>query len=194
MNASVIVDIFKRYPLALGCGLIALISLVLLFLRGGIGEELAAKESELSSRLRVIERNEAQSTNLDQEVEQLGVIVEKIDTRLFERDERAVNINFFYGFEDKVDVLISNISQSSEPDQIYRKGGPRALKLYSTVVFNLSVKGKFEDILLFCYELTRADSLIRVADLEISGGGREEESGLLTGRLRVLVFAEQVQD
>jgi Tfp pilus assembly protein PilO len=194
MNASVIVDVLKRYPLALGCGLIALISLVLLFLRGGIGDELAAKESELSSRLRVIERNAAQSTNLDQEVEQLEKIVEKIDTGLFERDERAVNINFFYDFEDKVDVLISNISQTAEPDEIYRKGGPRALKLYSTLVFNLSVRGRFEDILLFCYEFTRADASIRVADLEISGGGREAESGLLTARLRVLVLAEQVED
>jgi hypothetical protein len=191
MNLSKILDEVKSRPLAVVCGVLALVFALLIFFRGGIGDELAQQEMELTKRLGTIDRNAKASVNLKEEVEQLGGMVEQVETHLFDRDERAVNINFFYGFEDLVDVVISNLSQRLEPDQIYRSGGPRELKLHSTLVFNLSVEGSFENILLFCYELYRADPHIRVADLNVGAGSREAESGTLTATLRVIVLSEK---
>jgi hypothetical protein len=192
MNAAKILDELKSRPLAVVCAVLALVFGLLIFFRGGIGEELAQQEIELTKRLRTIERNAKAAVDLQEQLEQLSGMVEQVDSGLFNRDERAVNINFFYGFEDLVDVVISSISQAPEPDAIYRSGGARELKLHSTLVFNLSVRGSFEDILLFCYELYRADPHIRVADLSVSGErGQAAESGLLNASLRVIVLSEK---
>jgi len=158
----------KDYPLAVICAAIILICAVALFLRGGANMELSAKEADLNSRIRTIDQNAKNAKDLSAEVEEAKLLVEQIKLRLFNREQRAVNINFFYGLEDRLDVRISNIGQMPSEDPIYAKGGPRAFKLHSTIGYNISLNGQFDEILAFLYELYRVDPLIRVADFQLA--------------------------
>lgn len=191
MSSSVIIDKLKQYPLALACVVLLLLFAVVTFLRGGVTSELSAKEAELDARIRAIEVNVKNSKNLKQDTEKLNAMVDEIDSLLFRRDERAVNINFFYGLEDEAGVVISNISQLAQPDPIYAGGGTRGLKLHSTLVFNINLSGSYSDILRFLHEVHRADPLIRVADFQVVRGGDRKEADGVGARLRLLVLTKK---
>ena len=182
----------KDYPIAVLCVLIIAVCSMLIILRGGAAEELSAKEADLNSRIRMIDRNAKNAKNLDQHVETIERLVEQIEARLFDRDQRAVNINFFYALEDRLNVRISDISQMPAEDPLYAAGGARELKLHSTIGYNISLSGSFQDMLRFLYELRRVDPMIRLADFQIEkGNGRDRNGDSLDARLRLLVLAEK---
>lgn len=191
-SGNKLVHALKDYPLAVLCVIVIIICAVVIVLRGGVALELSAKEADLNSRIRAIDQNVKNAKNLKEEVEEVKLLVEQVEARLFKREQRAVNVNFFYGLEDRLDVRISNIGQMPLADPIYTKGGPRELKLHSTISYNISLKGQFNEILIFLYELYRVDPLIRVADFQIAEANRKDgSSGVLEARLRLLVLAEK---
>lgn len=191
MNISIITDKLKQYPIAVICAVLLAALGAVIFLRGDVTSDLSVEESDLNSRIRTIEENIKNSNNLKQDTEDLSVIVEKINALLFDRYERAINISFFYEFEDKAGVVISNITQLPQPDPIYSDGGSRKLSLHSTLVFNINLSGSFADILKFLHEVDRVEPLIRVADFQISRGGNKVGGQSVDARLRVLVMAKK---
>jgi len=191
MKVSNITDKLKQYPLAVICTVLILLGVLVIFLRGGVSSDLSIKESDLTSRIRTIDQNIKNSSDLEQDAEELEVIVERMNSLLFNRYERAINISFFYEFEDKAGVVISNISQLPQPDPIYAEGGPRKLDLHSTLVYNITLSGSFPNVLKFLYEVDRADPIIRVADFQVSRSGNEIGGENVDARLRLLVMAEK---
>ena len=191
MNFSVIIDKLRQYPVAVICAVILLLLVFIVFLRGSVTSDLSVQESDLNSRIRTISENIKNAKGLKQDTEKLDAMVEQIDLSLFNRYERAININFFYGLEDMAGVVISNIGQLSESDAIYAKGGARKLELYSTLVYNINVSGSFSNILKFLYELDRVDPLIRVAEFNVSREGGVLGGANVDARLRVLVLAKK---
>lgn len=190
MNASFIIDKIKAFPIAVASAVIFLFLVIGIFMRSGVADELSIQESELNSRLRVIDKNIKSSKDIEQNTEDLKLIVEEMDSMLLNRFERAVNISFFYEFEELANVVISDISQLSQADPIYDKDGPRPLKLHSTLVFNISLSGSFDNILKFCYEIQRADALIRIADFQVSRSKNELGGSDMEAQFRILAMAE----
>ncbi len=191
MNTTAIIEKLKQYPVACGSGLILVVLLLLVVLRGGLAAELTMKEAELNSRIRTIEENIKNASNLGEDVAALNALIEDIDSRLFNRQERAININFFYGLEDKAGVVISGISQLPQPDPIYADGGVRKLDLHSTLVYTINLRGSYTSVLRLLHELERADPLMRVADFQISSESSEVGGANIEARLRVLVLARK---
>lgn len=192
MKPKDILDRLKRYPIAVICAIIVVVCIVALVLRGGVLDELSAKENELNARLRVIETNAENAKDLAADVEQVESQVAEIEARLFRRDERAINTNFFYAFEDRVDLLISSVSQLAIEDAALGEGGPNALKLHSVIPYDIVVQGSFQEIVKLLYEFHAHDAFIRVSDLQISSGERTG-AGELSARMRVLVLAEKTE-
>lgn len=190
MSANSIVNSLKGYPLAVFCAIVLIISAAVIFLRGDVLSQLETTESELNARIRTIEQNIINSNGLEAEVEQLEADVASIDERLFDRSQSAVNANFFYGFENKVDVLITGVNQLQVDDAILSTGGPNELKLYTALVYEIGCEGGFSQILDFLFQLHAANPLIRVADFQVSEGGKGAP-GALTAKLRVLVLARK---
>ena len=186
MSLSVIKDQLKRYPLAVVCFALLLVFVVLIFLRGGVLPELSIRETDLNAEIRTIEQNSKSSTGLKPQLEELDSRVEEIQSRLFNRDDRAININFFYALEDRVGVVIANVNQDSSPDPVFSKGGKRELKLHSTLVYNIGLSGSFESIVKFFYEIHQVAPHARIADFQVRSGNEE---GVLDANLRILVMA-----
>lgn len=191
MNFSVIIEKIKLYPVAVGCGAVLILFIAVLFTRSSVISELTVQEADLNSRLRTIEENIKNSKNLKEDKETIDAMVNQIGALLFNRYERAININFFYGLENEAGVVISNIAQLPDPDSIYADKGSRKLELYSTLVYNINVSGSFSGILRFLYELDRVDPIIRVADFYVSREKEELGGARVDARLRVLVLAKK---
>lgn len=182
----------KAYPLAVLSVLVFLICSAAILLRAGAVADLSVHEADLNLRIRTIDQNVRNANNLDKDFEEIKRLVDQIEARLFKRDQRAVNINFFYALENRLNVRILNISQMPNEDSLYAKGGARELKLHSTITYNISLNGNFEDILLFLYELQRVDPLIRVVDFQIAkDNAQEADEEYLDARLRLIVLAKK---
>lgn len=182
----------KAYPLAVLSVLVFLICSAAILLRAGAVADLSVHEADLNLRIRTIDQNVRNANNLDKDFEEIKRLVDQIEARLFKRDQRAVNINFFYALENRLNVRILNISQMPNEDSLYAKGGARELKLHSTITYNISLNGNFENILLFLYELQRVDPLIRVVDFQIAkDNAQEADEEYLDARLRLIVLAKK---
>lgn len=182
----------KAYPLAVLSVLVFLICSAAILLRAGAVADLSVHEADLNLRIRTIDQNVRNANNLDKDFEEIKRLVDQIEARLFKRDQRAVNINFFYALENRLNVRILNISQMPNEDSLYAKGGARELKLHSTITYNISLNGNFEDVLLFLYELQRVDPLIRVVDFQIAkDNAQEADEECLDARLRLIVLAKK---
>lgn len=182
----------KQYPIAILGVVVLLVCVGFIFLRGGVVEELTTKEEELTGRLRTISSNVKNSKDLEKHVEMVDTYVASIDERLFSRKQRAINTDYFYSFEDDLDILISDVNQNSAEDASLIAGGPNELKLYSAISYDVQVSGRFQDLLEFLYEIDNADALMRVAEYEVSAAMAPASSVAgLAAKLRIVVLAEK---
>ncbi len=193
MKAPAFLAKLRQYPLAVVCVGIFIGMVVLAFLRGNQVELLSTTEQGLSSRLGVIKTNQMNTPGLAEEVEAVEARVEDFKKRLFDRDQRAINTDFFYNMEDSVDVRILEVSQTSANHSATMPGGPHELKQHDVIVFDLSVRGTFPEIVGYLQRLHQVDPFVRVSDLEIGGAGRGDAAigAALSASLRVLVLARQ---
>lgn len=186
-----LLSIFKKYPVAVICLFVVLVCGILIYLRGGVIEELTEEENTLAARLRLLDGNAKKGKGLQKDLENVELLVEQIDARLFELDQKAVNINFFYGLEDKMPIRIASIAQMKGAGELYAKGGPRALGLYAPISYSMTVSGTFSEILEFVHALHHVDPLIRVGDYQLEVDGKKRGGGQLQARLQIIVLARK---
>ena len=189
---NVIIDKLRDYPIAVVGALVFIVCVAVVFVRGDVVPELSVQETELIARLRTINDNVIDSKDLEQDAESLLSYVASIDERLFNRNERSINTAFFYSYEDKLDIIISNVSQLTDEDPALIKGGPNELSLHSGIVYEIRVDGTFQEILKFMYEIQQADALMRIANFEVYASTAVGAApGTLSAKLHVVVLAEK---
>jgi len=189
---NVIIDKLRDYPIAVVGALVFIVCFAVVFVRGDVVPELSVQETELIARLRTINDNVIDSKDLEQDAESLLSYVASIDERLFNRNERSINTAFFYSYEDKLDIIISNVSQLTDEDPALIEGGPNELSLHSGIVYEIRVDGTFQEILEFMYEIQQADALMRIANFEVYASTAVGAApGTLSAKLHVVVLAEK---
>ncbi|MGJ8651723.1 MAG: hypothetical protein ACSHX8_00485 [Opitutaceae bacterium] len=181
----------KEYPLAIFCGLVILVCVVMHFMRGGVIDSLHSQESDLNGQLRLIEKNKLHSQGLEQGLEHLNVTLEPLEERLFRRDQSALNTRFFYAYEDALDVTVTSVSQLPSLDTLTSKGGPYELKQHSVIMFEVNVEAAYSEILHFLNKMYTDNPFIRVAGLQISGSKRASTEQITSARFRVHVLAHK---
>jgi hypothetical protein len=189
---NLIIDKLKEYPVAVISALVFIGCAVVVFMRGDLVAELSLRETELIAQIRTVNDNVIDSRNLEQDVESLQGYVAAIDERLFNRNERSINTNFFYSFEDKLDIIIADVSQLTIEEPALIKGGPNELSLYSGIVYEIRVGGTFQEILSFMYEIQQVDALMRIANFEVQAATAQRAAPeALLAKLHVVVLAEK---
>jgi hypothetical protein len=189
---NLIIDKLRDYPIAVIGALVFVGCVAVVFVRGDVVADLSVQETELIARIQTINKNVIASKNLEQDVESLLGYVATIDERLFNRNERSINTAFFYSFENKLDIIISNVSQLTDEDPALIKGGPNELSLHSGIVYEVRVDGTFQEILGFMYEIQKADALMRITNFEVYVSTAQGAApGTLSAKLRIVVLAEK---
>lgn len=187
---SQVSGILKKYPLAIICFVIFVTGGVLTSMRGGQLTELENEEQELNARDRVIKRNVRNAIGIKEELERVQTVVEAMQSKLFRREERAVNANFFYDMETPFDVRITQISQQGGDHRFYTQGGIHELKLHSTTVFSIGLVGQIENILSFVHQLKEVDPFVRVTNISLAMGNQNQGAGFLQCSLSLVVLSE----
>lgn len=184
-------DKLKEYPLAIVCGLVILVCIALHFIRGGVIDSFQTREFELNGRLRLIEKNKLHSQGIAEELEHLEATLEPMDERLFMRDQSALNTNFFYAYEDELDVTVISVSQLAGLEPLTSKGGPYELKEHSAIMFEVTVEAAYSGILSFLDKMNADQPFMRVAELQLSESNSAVYGKATTARIRVHVLAHK---
>ena len=162
------------------------------WLRADQLNRLADRENELVNQLETFRENIKHSNNIEQDIEDLQACVASIEERLFVEEERAINIDFFYSFEERFNILISEVKQLDEINPRFAKDGLDELKLYSVVMYSIALNGSFQEVTQFLYEIYQHESIMRITDFQIDlMDGNDRESEKLTAKLRIAVLAKK---
>lgn len=185
-----LIDNLKKNP-AILFGIIILVVLGAIgLLRANQLTELSDLETELNTKLDKINLNVKYSENIEQDIQKLDELVENIDKRLFIVDERSMNVDFFYSFEDKLDIVISEVDQLEKGSARFSKDGPDELKNYSVINYDITVSGSFREIVRLLYEIYQVDPIMRISDFQIDATKDSNgKPGKLSAEIRVAVLA-----
>ena len=166
MDVQLILAKIKQYPIAVGGGVLVLVMLVLLYFRGGNVPALNERYDQLKAEIAVISANRDHAAGLEEDVEAVNALLETVDDELLVRDQRAINVNFFYELEESMPVRLISVNQlDPAPEGGRGPKPPNALTHYEVVTFTLVAEGTFEEMLNFLYELRTGDKLLKVRDL-----------------------------
>ncbi len=159
------------------------------FLRGGIVEELSGLEQEYDSRVRVIDDNIRETKNLKQHVIEIENHVNETKARLFDREARSDNVRYFYSFEEKPDFVFTSITQLPEEPDVFQKGRPNEMKIYSAIGYKLSMRGKYSEILKFMDAMYQDKPMIRISDFRVTHD--PADSNVFWAFMQVFVMAQK---
>lgn len=167
MNKDVFIALIKKYPLAIICLFVSIGSIATIFVRGDLSSELENEEVSLNSQLKILNTNTKNSVGLAEQVRTLEAIVDSFKSRLIDPEQRAVNTNFFYSLEQLAPIRVASINIRNGNDPNFSKDGPNTLSENRHINCDLSIKGTFQEIVLFLNKIRNVDPFLRVTRVDL---------------------------
>lgn len=159
----------RRYPIATGAVGVTLALLAIFFLRGNAVPGLEVREADLVAQVRLIESNAQSATGLSGDLDTVEATVEEIESRLFDREELAINTSFFYGLDDQLGAQVREVTQAGA-ETARRGDANKGLKTYSVITYNLSVAGSYAELVEFLGVVDSVSPFARVSSFELKQG------------------------
>lgn len=174
-----LVALLKKFPIAIGCGLLSLVLLAGSYWRYSraveLAEQLKQKEVEGQGILDDI-RNGA---NLAEQYDALTATTKDLESRLVHSSERARNQQYFYRLESDTGVKEFNLQPTSiTPPPLH---GPKPI--YTGIGYTISVQGDFHQILDFVSRLESGQHFYRLISGTVTREGvrgAAESTGAIT--------------
>jgi hypothetical protein len=156
-------NFFKAYPVPVLCCSIVVAGLLSFYFRSGLLDESAAKLEERSKELKKIKANIAASSQLDEQLEVLTNANAKFQTTAMRVSELAKNPQFFYNFEAKTGVTLTDVKQivTSAPAKLPADS-------YFVIPFNITAEGDFKQLLTFVRNLEYGENVCRITSASLS--------------------------
>ncbi len=175
MDVQFILSKIKQFPVAVGSVVLAILLLVGWYVRGRGLPEMQATMEELEKEVRLIRANADQATGLEDDLTALQELVGQIDDRLMVREERAINVQYFYNFdleEGLVDIISVNqmAVQGGGPGR-GAPGQPGAPTNYELITFSAQAQGTWDEVLQLLYRLRNGDKIMRISSFSMTPKG-----------------------
>lgn len=158
----------KKHPVAIGCGVLSALLIAGIYFRSGragaLADQLHQKENEGQRILDDI-RNGA---NLNEQYEQLTSAAKDLESRLVVSSERARNQQYFYRIESETGVTEVNLQPVAVPNSSGKKGR----SFYTSVGFDVTVKGDFRQVLKFLRRVENGQHFYRLISASVTREGK----------------------
>ncbi|MDP0496985.1 MAG: hypothetical protein Q7Q73_12355 [Verrucomicrobiota bacterium JB024] len=168
MNAQKLIALIKQHPLATACALVTLVLLGLMFLRGAALGDAEAQYNQVVSEIDEMDQNEKNSIGLSEDVEKINVLVEDIQSRLMVERARADHYRYFLSLAEASKVTLQDPVFES-----YLAPGQKNVVIMTEqlaeVTYRLNVRGEFNHVMDFIYQLSSGRYLARVSEMSIEG-------------------------
>jgi hypothetical protein len=185
MNAQKLITLIKQHPLATVCALVTLVLLALMFLRGAALGDAEAHYDQVVAEIDEMDQNEKNSIGLSEDVDKVNVLVEDIQSRLMVERARADHYRYFLSLAEA-----SKVSLQDPVFESYLAPGQKdtvvMTEQLAEVTYRLNVRGDFNHVMDFIYQLSSGRYLARVDDMSIEGApalGKDMSQADLTVRI-----------
>lgn len=166
MTAKQLLAKLRQYPIPIAALAVSLGLVGMIVVRSPrvseLEDNLLAKESEWEQ----IQRNAERAHLLPDHLAQLQSFHAGVEERLITREEVALNQSYFFALESRTGVRITSIRQNPgvpTADQL------PAITLFDVINYQLTLTGRYADILRFLYELEHGEVFARLDQLRLEG-------------------------
>ncbi len=174
-----VVNVLKKHPVAIGCGVLSLILVAGIYIRSGragaLADQLHQKEAEGQKMLDDI----SNGAKLPEQYRELTATTSDLESRLVYGSERARNQQYFYRIESETGVNEINLQPIAVP--VSPKG--KSKRIYSGVGFAITVDGDFRQVINFLTHLESGPHFYRLTSASVSRRGNRgsgPQSGVIT--------------
>lgn len=175
----------KKNPMLSVCSVGILLAAATAFVRSGLVPEGEAELEELKTTLTKLERNIANSAQLDAQVERLKKLNEEIKSNALVVGELARNQQYFFKLEADNKVKLLDVQQQGRPAP---GRGPAAA--YFPLGFSVNASGGYDNLLQLMRQTEKTFVGGRISSAIISPGG--DAVSAEGGASRLLSFTVQV--
>ena len=174
MNLNSITARFRQYPTIFICGILSLMTLVAIFVRGaGLSEARTELEQAARDAAR-IDGNIKNAVDIEKHLTALKEVTEEAASRLIISAELARNLQYFYRLEAESRVRITDLNQRG-PASIPEEGSQPT---YLPVRYEIAVEGQYLELLEFLYRIESGRHFARFNQLEIVRAQRTDSSAM----------------
>jgi Tfp pilus assembly protein PilO len=166
VDSRKIASAIKKRPMLLGASLAVLVVLGVIYVRYNELELHKSRLAELQGSLSKLQKNVANSAQLDRQLEEIKKINEKVVSSALRPSELARNLQYFYTLEADNGVKLLDLQQQAVP------APPRgtAASVYAALTFTVNVAGEYEQVLKFMREVEKTFIGGKVLTATISTG------------------------
>lgn len=170
------VALLKKYPVAVGCGVLSFSLAAFAYLRS---DALPQAEAELTTTSALADRlsqNIVNSAHLKDQLESIKGSASTLSARILKNSAIADNQRYFYRLESACGVKLIDLRQGAALEI-------KGLSLYQAVPFNVVVQGPFSRVTSFLRELESGQHFCRLASVVLSpaaGGSTPSDTDSVT--------------
>lgn len=160
----------KKFKIALGAGLVIVLSLAFFAIRFGKVSESEDRLTMERDEVRKIQRNIENGENIESQLAEIERLTGEIRARTIVAEDASVNKAYFYGFETPQLKL-----QSVEQRNLVPAKDPWTMKNFDVVEFTITATGTYSEVLDLAYRIRGGSKLTRITELSITREGQGEQ-------------------
>ncbi len=180
MNKELLLAKIKQYPLAVASVGIALVLILVIYMRSGRLPSLEAELEQMETTWDVIQNNDLRAIDMQVHLDTISAATEEIEARLLDPEEKAINYQYIFQLEPKFGVRLDNLQQKDSTDNDVGDN-------FKTVNFDISASGTYKQILNLVYELQNGKFFTRIDRFNFNAVG-ELEPNLVQIDLKIAVL------
>lgn len=156
-----LVGVAKKHPVGVGCALLSVVLLALLYLRGGNIEEAQARLEEVTATADRLKTNINYSAQLSGQVESLSHAVDVLKERTMQPGALAQNLRYFYKLESDAGVTLIDLRQMNP---VYPPAPKKnaSQPIFISLPFSVGVQGEFNKVMTFLRKLENGEHFGRI--------------------------------
>ena len=164
---------FKKNPVSLGCAVVSLVLIGVIYFRSGLLPEAETQLEQKSAEGEKIRLNIQNSAQLKEQTQAIEAANKAIGERIVRASQLGTNMHYFYKLESDTGVKLIDIRQTT-PSSV-----PKPAKgAYLPVAFAISVQSDLSHILEFLRQLEGGAHYCRVLTATCSGNSTTRSSPL----------------
>lgn len=156
-----------RYPVALVCLALSLLFGAGIVWRVPMVEATEERLLDLEREWRQIQINSERALGLEGDIEALKGALGRVEERLIDAEEVALNYEFFLRMEGSSGVSLEAFSQDPVSPNAWKLEGDRELGLFRVIPFTLEVVGNYTQIVECMLFLQGHETLTRIGFVSI---------------------------
>jgi hypothetical protein len=174
LSSKDVAAFLKRYPIAIGCGVLSVILLAGSYVRSDRTVELVKQSKEGEEQGKKILKDIRDGANLAEQYETLAGHTKELESRLVHSSERARNQQYFYRIESEIGVREISLQPGGARSTGPQKG---AKSLYAGIGYTISVQGDYRQILGFLGRMESGPHFYRLVTGSVSRAGQRGSGG-----------------